>query len=236
MSFTPVGIPATKVAIKAFFGAMLKRHEIGDKISGPDENHLLRLIQQHPDYAIKIGCGIVGFTVVPSLFGSKCFAVVRADGTTCDFSYRECVSPSTAHAEVLAAMRHEVADDIQAAKVRYFDEHGDEFGRINCRLTGELINISQAHADHAPPRTFNELAVGYLEAREIVADKSLLTPPEDNQFGRRLRIPAMAKDWRRFHHKQAYVRLVSAAANLARSQEGRPRAEDRQLILVGEDE
>jgi hypothetical protein len=226
----------TKRALTEYFSAMLKRYQVGDTISGSDENHLLWLIQQHPEFEKKRGVGITKFTVSRAKMGSQCFAVVRTDGSICDFSYKECITPTPVLTEVLAAMRQEVADDIQEAKLEHFRKHGDERGRVKCALSGELIDISQAHADHAPPRTFNELARMFLAARDIAPDMSLLTPSKDNEYGRRLCIPPMAAAWRSFHHRMAHIRIVSAKENLARAQDGKPRPEDRQLILVGEDQ
>src|SRR5262249_483766 len=160
-------------------------YEPGATISGADDRALRRLIEQHPDYDQKRGCGIACFTVTDdTAFGSRCFVLVRADGSRSDFSYRDCISPKSAPATLLAGMRLEVADDIQAAKVKHFENHGDELGRIKSAVSDVLITIEDAHADHAVPRTFNELAVLFLAARGIDPDNSdLLAPLQDNQFG-----------------------------------------------------
>jgi hypothetical protein len=225
----------TKRALTEYFSAMLKRYQVGATISESDERALRWLIQRHPEYEQKRGCGIAKFTVMGAAYGSQCFAVVRTDGTSTDFSYRDCISPPSARADVLAAMRLEVFDDIQRAKAQRFEKYGDERGRIKSAVSDTLITIERAHADHAPPRTFNELAILFLRARGIDPDNSgLLTPPADNQFGRRLIDPELAAAWRSFHNEVAHVRLITGPENSARSQDGRPRAEDRQLILTGD--
>jgi hypothetical protein len=202
-------------------------------IFGADEEALHWLIQQHPEYEEKRGCGIAGFTVVSTIFGARGFAIVRTDGSVTDFSYRECLSPKSARTSVLAALRHEVADDIQDAKLRYFSQHGDQLSRVACALTGALINISQSHADHAPPWTFQVLAQAFLAAKSIIASEDLLEPSIDNQHRRRLADRELAAAWRSYHHELAHIRIVDAKANTARA-EDKPRAEDRQLILDGE--
>jgi hypothetical protein len=199
-------------------------------IFGADEAALHWLIQQHPEYEQKRGCGIAGFTVVGTIFGARGFAIVRTDGSVTDFSYRECLSPKSARTSVLAALRHEVADDIQDAKLRYFSQHGDQLGRVVCPLAETLIDISQSHADHAPPWTFQVLAQAFLCARGIVATEDLLEPNVDNQHRRRLADRELAAAWRSFHHELAHIRVVDAKVNIARA-EDKPRAKDRQLIL-----
>ena len=253
----------TKKALTEHFSAMLWRHDINHgiwpvinaapdefdldrfrararseltfkpTIFGADEEALHWLIQQHPEYEQKCGCGIAGFTVVSTIFGARGFAIVRTDGSVTDFSYRECLSPKSARTSVLAALRHEVADDIQDAKLRYFSQHGDQLGRVTCALTGALIDISQSHADHAPPWTFQVLAQSFLGAKSIVASEDLLEPNIDNQHRRRLADRELAAAWRSYHHELAHIRVVDAKVNIART-EDRPRAEDRQLILCRE--
>jgi hypothetical protein len=222
--------PVTKKALTEYFSKMLWRYDIGATITPADEDALRWLIQQHHEYRQKCGCGVAGFTVVETIYGARSFAVVRNDGTGTDFSYRGCFSRPSARAEVLAALRHEVADDVQAAKVRYFDERGDEFGCVPCALTGNSVDISQSHADHAPPWTFQVLAEAFLDARGVAVNYDLLEPSADNQHQRRLADRDLAAAWRSFHHSKAHIRVVDAGANTARV-EDRPREEDRQLIL-----
>jgi hypothetical protein len=100
-------------------------------------------------------------------------------------------------------------------------------------LTGALIDISQSHADHAPPWTFQVLAQSFLGAKSIVASEDLLEPNIDNQHRRRLADRELAAAWRSYHHELAHIRVVDAKVNIART-EDRPRAEDRQLILCRE--
>ena len=105
-------------------------------------------------------------------------------------------------------------------------------GKVPCALTGSLVAIDEAHADHAPPYTFDVLANTFLAARGIVPSEDMLTPPADNQFGRTLVDRALAEEWRAYHHRLAHLRITAARANLARS-EDRAKASDRQLILGG---
>jgi hypothetical protein len=220
----------TKKALMEYFGAMLWRYHIGATVTPADEDALRWLIQQHHEYQQKCGGGIAGFTVVETIYGARSFAIVRNDGSVTDFSYRGCFSRPSARAEVLAALRHEVADDIQDAKARYFSEHGDEFGCVRCALTGNLIDISQSHADHAPPWTFQILAEAFLDVRGVAVSYDLLEPSADNQHRRRLADRALAAAWRSFHHSKADIRVVDARANTARA-EDRPHPQNRQLIL-----
>lgn len=75
----------------AYVKAMLKRYDIGDKVSSQDSAVLQDVLARHPEAAQKIGSGIAGFSVRSAEFGSKCFWVNRTDGSTEDFSYHGCI-------------------------------------------------------------------------------------------------------------------------------------------------
>ncbi len=66
--------------------AMLRRYDVGDRVSAEDAVILQAALEHHPDAAIKIGCGIADFSVRSADYGTKCFWVNRSDGTTEKFS------------------------------------------------------------------------------------------------------------------------------------------------------
>jgi uncharacterized protein DUF3223 len=76
---------------EAFLRAMLRRYDVGDKVSAADEEVLRAALALHPDANEKIGCGITHFSVRSADFGTKCFWINRPDGTTDKFSYKACV-------------------------------------------------------------------------------------------------------------------------------------------------
>ena len=70
---------------------MLRRYDVGDKVSAEDAIVLTAALALHPDADVKIGCGISHFSVRGADFGTKCFWVNRINGTTEKFSYRSCI-------------------------------------------------------------------------------------------------------------------------------------------------
>ncbi|MDQ8730682.1 DCL family protein [Bradyrhizobium sp. LHD-71] len=76
----------------SFFKEMLSKYRPEDAVGESDSIHLTELLKRHPDYAEKIGNGIHHFEVMSADFNTKCFAVVRRDGTRIDFSYKICVN------------------------------------------------------------------------------------------------------------------------------------------------
>jgi hypothetical protein len=166
------------------------------------------------------------------MFGNaRTFMILRLDGTTTDFSYLKCISAPGAHVLVHKTLRYEVSQDILEARQRYFAANADEHGRVPCRLTGVMVSIDQARADHAPPYTFHALATTFLLARKVIPDETLLGPSVDNQYGRKLRDRTLAADWRAFHHELAHLRVISADEDRHRAKMAMPNAMDRQLDL-----
>lgn len=74
-----------------FFSAMLARYDVAAHIEDADAMHLRALLERHRCKDQIIGPGIDSFTTTVSPQGSKCFAVLRVDGTVEGFSYRKSI-------------------------------------------------------------------------------------------------------------------------------------------------
>lgn len=75
----------------AFLKAMLRKYDVGDKVSAEDAEVLRAALALHPNATAKVGAGITHFSVRSADFGSKCFWVNRVDGSTEKFSYKACI-------------------------------------------------------------------------------------------------------------------------------------------------
>lgn len=75
-----------------FFSQMLASYRPDQVVSDGDSDDLNQLLKRHVRYDEKVGVGIAGFCVMLSPQGSKCFAVVRTDGTREPFTYKYCVT------------------------------------------------------------------------------------------------------------------------------------------------
>lgn len=76
----------------AFFKAMLARYKPGDQVSSEDSAHLDSLLSRHTENTSKRGVGIDHFEVMTADYGTRCFGIVRTDGSREDFSYVHCVN------------------------------------------------------------------------------------------------------------------------------------------------
>ena len=82
----------TRQEALAFFKIMLGRYKAGEVVVETDAVYLAELILRHPEAAEKIGLGVHHFEVMSADFGTKCFGIVRCNGTIIDFSYPTCVN------------------------------------------------------------------------------------------------------------------------------------------------
>lgn len=82
---------STKGEAAAFLRTMLRKYDVGDRVSAGDADVLRAALALHPAAAAKVGSGITHFSVRSADFGSKCFWVNRVDGSTEKFSYKACI-------------------------------------------------------------------------------------------------------------------------------------------------
>ena len=75
----------------AHFSEMLAKYKVGSVIEASDASDLSELLLRHRDSTSKIGAGVDFFTTTVSEQGSKCFAIVRIDGTLEPFSFHHCI-------------------------------------------------------------------------------------------------------------------------------------------------
>jgi hypothetical protein len=80
-----------------FYSVVLNRYALGDRVSDEEAVDLTALLKLHSEYAEKVGVGIDHFEVrapppdVPQ-HSSRCFWIVRTDGSAIDFSFKNCLA------------------------------------------------------------------------------------------------------------------------------------------------
>ena len=180
-----------------------------------DYMFMLDLLERHPDADQKIGAGVDYMCINenPEYPGerNRGFYLVRVDGTSTDFSYRECIKPTPHRKKVLNAMRAKVEGDTLAFKNAAFDGKST----LVCPDTGKPIAFTTSHVDHVAPLTFPVLVDGFLSAVGMTFDDIELRPSGDNQFRDEFADESLAEEWRKYHADNAQLEVVSAWANLS---------------------
>ena len=206
-----------------FFKAMLNRYKPGDRVHNNDFLDLSALLERHPEYAIKVGCGVDHFEVIMTEHGTQCFRVIRADGTGTDFSYPTCVRgrPPSLKAEVSSGFRQAVRIDLYRARDKFFAEHKDGDGLIICAVTKERLKPDQGHMDHRPPLTFEVIVTTFLAARGLSLEHVPISSGADDQVVTEITDLDLREAFRAYHASVARLDFVKSTTNLAQSSKQR---------------
>jgi hypothetical protein len=75
-----------------FYSAMLNRYPLFARVTDDDAASLRDLLDRHPDRDAKLrGTTATHFEVHPFKGGTRCFFLIRSDGTKIDFSFKKCL-------------------------------------------------------------------------------------------------------------------------------------------------
>lgn len=178
---------------------------------------LLDLLAHHPDARRKVGAGIAEMYVRlnPKYPTSRCFWAVRRDGSETDWSFTKCIYPTTTMKLLGEAFRHAVLAQTQPFKQAHFAAHANARGEVLCPVERIWVGAQEAHVDHIPPLTMEQLIVDFLAARQRAPEDVELSAPRDGSIGRTFADPVLARDWRAYHREHARLRVVSWIANLS---------------------
>src|SRR5882757_391971 len=204
----------TKDAIRKKLRDILYAYPIGARVTGEDSGFLLELLHNHPNATEKIGCGIEAFEVRQETSISRCFYLVRTDGTAENFSYKKCLNSPTPLAVFKSICRNLVYPQMYKLKSSYFREKAREDGCVRCPITGKWITPDQAHVDHIPPDTFARLVTGFIDKNNINVEKVKIRDSEDANINKTFADDSLAENWVNHHDENAKLRVVSSFANL----------------------
>lgn len=185
-----------------------KRYEIVDDAGA--KAFLDDLLALHRDSEKKRGCGVSEFLIGDSeTCGSRCFHVLRTDGTKEDFSAGDCLSAKKAVTRVQQAMRNEIHDQIAEFKAKAFAS-GEP---VRCAISGRHLTARDNNVDHYEP-DFAVLVRRFARERKI--DLASAEIDDGRSLGHFLRDRRLAEEWKEYHRKHARLRMTSPEANAAR--------------------
>lgn len=206
-----------------FFRIILHRAPLKSPLPVEDEAIVLELLERHPEYSMKEGCGIqyieVRINQEPGHRPTRGFHIVRTDGSSIDFSFKVCISQRGKNLleQVRCACRQAIMPALQEAKQQAFESHANDQWQAPCSITGEYLPWEQLEIDHAAPATFGVIFNGWLTAmrmdgKEPSAD--WITDPADKGIVSRFVIEEIEAHWIRYHNltvtSAQSLRLVKA--------------------------
>lgn len=197
-----------------YFKGVLNNTPLGEPIRDFDTHmRLLSLLSRHPRSERKVGCGVNMFIVSKAPyggFGSRCFHVVREDGSSTDFSYMTCIKGKvkTLHQEYLDAARHAIEPYVFAFRDKALAN------KPKCPHTGIELTQRNSHADHKPPWLFKNIASAFLDENKMTPSYDWISEPSDNQ-SRATLLGDANENFCVFHNDRADLELIHWKKNIS---------------------
>ncbi|MDP8290539.1 MAG: DCL family protein [Candidatus Susulua stagnicola] len=84
---------STKTAVTEFIKSILYKYQLNDKLVREDFDFVFELLKRRPDYKDKVGVGVKELIIRrhEKWGNTRCFYVVRTDGSQEAFGYRGCL-------------------------------------------------------------------------------------------------------------------------------------------------
>lgn len=187
----------------------INQYEAGSKLNPDDENFFASLFTLHSEYEEKKGAGIDHIKVERDFHKNRCLYIHRADDTSIDCSWVNCIQPASQKSVVSMAFRRAVKEIIITFKE-------EQLRKISiCPIFGVPLTYENSHASYNSPR-FEDLLNNFLNQVEISFDSVQLVNPDAADLDQRGIIASieLANSWRTYHQKNAELQLLSAEANL----------------------
>ena len=205
---------ANKTRLLERIRGILYAYPIGGRLNTADRNFLYALVDMHhPDGDLKIGVGVARMEVRQNRTyrNNREFWIVRTDGTETDFSFMECLRPSTPLSKFKNACRVAVALDVAAVKADFW--RGRE--SAVCPLTGSAMTFADSHVHHAGPFDFAAIVQSFIAQDGIEVSSVQLTGIADGEIGDRFNDPELERRFVAYHNNLAQLQVVSAFGNLS---------------------
>ena len=145
-------------------------------------------------------------------YRTRGFFVKRADGSTTDFSFYECIYPTKGYkTDFIKAARSAISKDIIIYKKKKYPSIGS---LCVCELCHKKVDIYNSHVDHYPDK-FRYLLDNFIRINNI-KDFEKLTKIEshDNIIGSKIIDNLIESKWIKYHHENAGLRILCKTCNM----------------------
>jgi hypothetical protein len=209
-------IYSTKEALLEHCRAILRATADGASVSEEHLPFLFELFRYHDEWSSKSAGGVRAITAMQTPHGTRCFALVKHDGTSIDISFPHAVRhvPTLRSSQLQPQALRDFRDAARRAIQQQIWSFRDSAlrGTPVCPIGGEVVTMSNYAVDHEPPRTFDQLLFEFCRAHSVnpltvvVASHAGTVPVFEDE--------ALARSWQSYHQTNARLRLVSRLSNL----------------------
>lgn len=207
-----------KTSLLAFLKIMLNKYELEETINENDLNFLTALLERHPEYLLKIGSGIDRIVIKKQgKYQTRCFIIVRTDKSTTDFSYAHCVNNDLTNEPKRmfnASCRSAVDPQVKEFKFRNILRKVDGSYYVICQITKNELSLDEAHVDHTPPLTFDNIVNDFIKKRNLNPSKIQYMGFDDNESDKRFEDSSLEITFAEYHREVANLRMINKFDNL----------------------
>jgi len=212
-----------------YFKDILNSYEPSQIVNKKDFKDIIGLIDIRPDKDDKIGCGIENIQVIDVRYKTKCFEIIRKDGSKEIFSYRSCINgQSPPLSKFSKTCRETISEDLRMVKLAYFKKNSSR-GRVRCQETGELCTWEELNVDHRQPNTFSVIVDRFIEVHRIDVNSIEYKEIMDGVY--QFCDIELAENFKKYHKEKANLRIVMKGKNLSRSHQARINRQQKDLHI-----
>lgn len=207
---------STKLALQERIKEILYRYQDGQYLSDNDFEFMFQVLKRHPDFEIKNGIGVKALFIRqnPVYKNTRCFWLVRFDDSETDFSYQECLKPTSQEKKFFNACRVAIEPYTQEYKRKFFDGLNGEV--YLCPYTNQPLHFIGSHVDHKAPNTFQQIVRSFLKEYAIDVSKVKINSGAlDNKYQDTFGDVDLERLWIEYHNSHAVFQVISGKANLS---------------------
>lgn len=213
----------------SYFKDILNSYEPSQIVNEQNFKDLVNLLEIRPDKDDKIGCGIEKIQVIEVRYKTKCFELIRTDGSTEVFSYRNSINgKSKPLTKFSMTCRETISEDLRNVKLAYFKKFSSK-GEVKCQETSELCKWEELNVDHRQPNTFSVIVDRFIEVHKIDISTVQYTEIMDGVY--HFTDVELADKFKNYHREKANLRLVMKERNLGRSHQARINRQKKDLKI-----
>ncbi len=208
----------TKGKAEKYIQEILHKYPLNTSFSKEDFFFMENLLEYHPRYEDKVGNGITSIMIRLNEYGTnRQFYIVRTDGSLTEFSYPKCLQQKERSNLLLfrESARHAIKDQVITYKIKYFEQNQNEYGKVVCEETNELISTKECHVDHHP-KSFISIVTDFIQSERIDVDKIKYTGFGDNEQEKEFEDSSLANRFRKYHRENAKYRIITIKVNLTK--------------------
>jgi hypothetical protein len=202
----------TQEELKQHIQRMMAKYRDNEILDPEDRAFLLKFVQLHPHAPEKIGAGIAQFTIrhAPPWFRNRAFYIIRVVGPDVEFSFMECLRPSSQKQRFRNACRTAISRDI----VDFVETSFEARSIWRCPLTGAPVTRDSYEVDHEPQ--FVDLVSRFVTEYKIDESAVDIGGDGDHETRDYFRDSTLSMHFAEFHRTHGKLRLVTPEANRKR--------------------